>query len=195
MIEPLGELALRVEIPVGVDGRALLARASRLPGVVGAHLSEGHVCIVFEDEPPSIDAKLLSSDGADTPPPGRLHVVRVIYDGADLDEAAARAGLDREALIARHAERELVVSFVGFLPGFGYLRGLDAALASVPRLAAPRTRVEAGSVAIGGGYSGIYPFASPGGWQLLGRAVDWSPIEADHARFAAGDRVRFERAG
>ncbi len=192
-LEPLGELALRFAIPPDVDRRALLARLRRLRGVLDAHVTETHACVSFEDEPPAIDASLLDGDDAVVLATPRLHVVPVIYDGADLDDVAALAGLDREALIARHLARELSVSFVGFLPGFGYLRGLDEALAGIPRRDAPRARVPAGAVAIAGGFGGIYPFESPGGWRLLGRAVGWAPLEQDGARLAVGDRVRFER--
>src|SRR5208282_4668970 len=88
---------------------------------------------------------------------------------------------------------ELVVAMVGFVPGFGYLAGLPAPLVSVPRLPTPRARVEPGSVAVGGGYAGVYPVATPGGWQLVGH-TGAKLFDHDAPPFAVlrpGDRVRF----
>ncbi|HEX7111007.1 MAG TPA: 5-oxoprolinase subunit PxpB [Mizugakiibacter sp.] len=112
--------------------------------------------------------------------------------GPDLDAVAAHAGLDADAVIARHAGGDYRVAMLGFAPGFPYLLGLDAAL-QAPRLATPRTRVPAGSVAIGGAQTGIYPRELPGGWRIVGR----TPLALfDLARdpaclLAPGDRVRF----
>ena len=84
------------------------------------------------------------------------------------------------------------VAFLGFLPGFAYLTGIDPALA-LPRRATPRPRVPAGALAIAAGYAGIYPIASPGGWHLLGTAL--VPVWDDEGpRFAPSDRVRFVEA-
>jgi len=95
-------------------------------------------------------------------------------------------------VIARHAAAEYRVAFIGFLPGFPYLMGLDPAL-HVPRRATPRTRVPAGSVAIGGAQTGIYPVASPGGWHVIGRTAIrlFDPAAAQPSLLRAGDRVRF----
>ena len=129
---------------------------------------------------------------------GVLHPIHVEYGGAagpDLDALAARAGISRDAYINSHADAEYEVAFVGFQPGFAYLRGLPAAL-HVPRRASPRVRVPAGSVAIGGAYCGIYPASGPGGWHLIGRAaVDlFDPFRARPALLLPGDRVRFVAA-
>lgn len=193
-IEPLGERALRFAIPEDLDRGALVHALRALPGVSDASVSESHACVCFEREPPDLAPALerARSGGAS---PARVHVVRAIYDGPDLDEAAALAGLGREALIARHAEATYVVSFVGFLPGFAYLRGLDEALAGIPRRDAPRPRVPAGSIAIAGGFTSIYPWSSPGGWRLVARAEGFAPLEGDRVRLAIGDQVRFERVG
>lgn len=193
-LEPLGECAVRFAIPREADRRALLARLRALEGARDAHLTETHACLSFDGEPPLIDASVLGVDRSVALSEPRLHVVPVIYDGEDLEEVARITKLDRDAVIGRHVGSELTVSFVGFLPGFGYLRGLDETLAGVPRRDAPRARVPAGAVAIAGGFGGIYPFESPGGWRLLGRARGWEPLERDGARLAVGDRVRFERA-
>ncbi|MDE3073422.1 MAG: 5-oxoprolinase subunit PxpB [Pseudomonadota bacterium] len=126
----------------------------------------------------------------------RERVVPVCYGGAygpDLADVAALCGLGVEALIARHTAAEYRVAMLGFAPGFPYLLGLDPQLA-VPRRRDPRQRVPAGSVAIGGSQTGIYPEALPGGWQLIGR----TPLRLFDASasppslLAAGDRVRFQ---
>jgi KipI family sensor histidine kinase inhibitor len=112
--------------------------------------------------------------------------------GPDLQRVADHAGLSTTDVIARHAVAEYTVAMLGFAPGFPYLLGLDAALAT-PRLATPRTRVPAGSVAIGGAQTGLYPQASPGGWNLIGRTdrVLFDPQRDPPALLAPGDRVRF----
>jgi KipI family sensor histidine kinase inhibitor len=112
--------------------------------------------------------------------------------GADLDDAAAALGLDRDTLIARHCAPLYTVAMLGFAPGFPYLLGLDASLA-LPRLATPRTRVPAGSVGIGGAQTGIYPRESPGGWRLIGRTPLrlFDPGREHPSLLAPGDRVRF----
>jgi KipI family sensor histidine kinase inhibitor len=129
-----------------------------------------------------------ASDG----PPGLPVVIPVQYDGEDLDIVADTVGLSVEELIARHCAPEYVVAFCGFTPGFGYLRGLDAAL-HLPRRATPRTRVPAGSVAIAAEYSAVYPRPSPGGWHLLGITdrVTFDPDRSPPALFQPGARVRF----
>jgi KipI family sensor histidine kinase inhibitor len=112
--------------------------------------------------------------------------------GADLDAVAAHAGLDRRDVIARHARADYRVGMLGFMPGFAYLLGLDASL-HMPRRASPRTRVPAGSVAIGGAQTGIYPRELPGGWQLIGRTplVLFDPQRDPPALLRPGQRVRF----
>ncbi|MCQ4164960.1 5-oxoprolinase subunit PxpB [Tahibacter harae] len=112
--------------------------------------------------------------------------------GPDLDAAAARCGLAVPELAALHAAADYRVALLGFAPGFPYLLGLDPRL-HLPRLATPRTRVPAGSVAIGGAQTGIYPRELPGGWNLIGR----TPLRLFDAartppnRIAAGMRLRF----
>ncbi|WP_203818237.1 5-oxoprolinase subunit B family protein [Paractinoplanes ferrugineus] len=97
----------------------------------------------------------------------RLVEIPTTFDGEDLSEVAAIWGVSSTAVIDRLIGTELVVAFGGFAPGFAYLRGMPEAW-SVPRLAAPRPRVPAGSVGLAGPYAGIYPTASPGGWRLVG---------------------------
>jgi UPF0271 protein len=121
----------------------------------------------------------------------REHIVRTRYDGEDLETIAAASGRSARDVVALHTERVYTVAAIGFQPGFAYLRGLDEALV-LPRRATPRSRVPANSVAIAGPYAGVYPFASPGGWNLLGHAVDFAAFDRDRgARLALGDRVTF----
>jgi KipI family sensor histidine kinase inhibitor len=124
---------------------------------------------------------------------GRLHLIPVVYDGPDLAEVASRLGLPPDDVVRRHAERVYRVRFLGFAPGFAYLGPLDRSLV-VARRADPRPRVPAGSVAVSGDQTAIYPLDTPGGWHLLGRTAvrpfDLSRVPA--SLFAPGDRVRFE---
>jgi KipI family sensor histidine kinase inhibitor len=120
-------------------------------------------------------------------------VIPTIYDGPDLEEVAALTRLSDIEVIARHAWSRYRVGWLGFSPGFGYLTGLDPALAAMPRLATPRVVVPAGSVAIAGGLAAVYPAASPGGWRLLGRTnvLLWDPRRDPPALLSPGRHVRF----
>jgi len=126
------------------------------------------------------------------------HEIPVCYDGPDLEALAQRLKMDADEVIRRHAAPDYHVDFLGFSPGFPYLGPLDSRL-HVPRLATPRTRVPAGSVAIGGSHSGIYSIASPGGWWLIGRTevrlFSRTLAEGEGSReaflLAPGDRVKF----
>jgi KipI family sensor histidine kinase inhibitor len=113
-------------------------------------------------------------------------------DGPDLDSIAAHAGLGPSEVIARHARVEYHVAMLGFAPGFPYLLGLDAAIAT-PRLSTPRLRVPGGSVGIGGAQTGIYPRQGPGGWRIIGRTdlALFDPTRDPPSLLATGDRVRF----
>jgi KipI family sensor histidine kinase inhibitor len=93
-------------------------------------------------------------------PPGRKVILPVNYDGPDME-------LSRDEVVRLHSQAEYTVAMIGFLPHFPYLIGLDKRLAT-PRLDKPRTRVPAGSVAIGGEQTGVYPRESPGGWNIIG---------------------------
>ncbi|OOG42097.1 5-oxoprolinase subunit PxpB [Rhodanobacter sp. C05] len=123
-------------------------------------------------------------------------VIPVCYGGEhgpDLAEVSAHCRLDADAVIAHHTAADYRVAMLGFAPGFPYLLGLDPRLA-VPRRPDPRQRVPAGSVAIGGSQTGIYPETLPGGWQLIGRTpMRLFDITANTpSLFTPGDRVRFE---
>jgi 5-oxoprolinase (ATP-hydrolysing) subunit B len=128
----------------------------------------------------------------DEPPSARTIEIPVRYDGEDLHAVAAACNLSVDEVMALHLAGAYVVAFVGFLPGFAYLDGLDTRL-HVSRRAQPRTRVPAGSVAIAGAQSGIYPFDSPGGWQIIGSTAArmFDPNREPVALLQPGDSVRF----
>lgn len=118
--------------------------------------------------------------------------IRVTYDGADLDEVAKETGLTGGDVARRHAAGDYVVAFIGFAPGFAYLVGGDPAL-QVARRDTPRTRVPAGSVALAGEFTGVYPREAPGGWQLIGStdATLWDLARDPPALLPPGTPVRF----
>jgi len=117
-----------------------------------------------------VTAEALSKAGAPIAGPADVEI-DVVYDGPDLDEVARLTGMTPEQVVAAHTGTPWRVGFGGFAPGFAYLVGGDARL-NVPRQSEPRTRVPAGSVALAGEFSGVYPRESPGGWQLIGRMAE-----------------------
>jgi KipI family sensor histidine kinase inhibitor len=125
--------------------------------------------------------------------PPRVREVPTVYDGEDLEDVARRIGATPEEVVRLHCEREYLVYMVGFTPGFAYMGSTHERL-GLPRRASPRTRVPAGSVGIAMGQTGIYPSATPGGWNLLGRAEHRDLFDLNHdppSYFVPGDRVRF----
>jgi UPF0271 protein len=193
-LEPFGDAATRVRLPQGVDARSLLQALRALPGVMDAVVTERHALVTFAPSrmPSGIAEAVEASLGLQAPTEPLLPIaIGIRYDGEDLGEVAGATGLTPAEVIALHAGADYTVAAIGFMPGFAYLRGLHPRL-TVPRRASPRARVPALSVAIAGPYCGVYPFASPGGWSLLGTAVGFAPFDAAAgARLALGDRVRF----
>jgi KipI family sensor histidine kinase inhibitor len=122
----------------------------------------------------------------------REHEIRVTYDGADLAEVADSTGLSIDEVVARHSGRRYTVDLLGFVPGFAYLSELDPAL-QLARRPQPRPRVPAGSVAIAGAQTAVYPLDTPGGWHIIGRTdrVMFDPSHNPPALLRAGDTVRF----
>jgi len=122
----------------------------------------------------------------------RLVEIPTTYDGPDLAETAERSKVSVDELVALHAKRDYTAYFLGFMPGFAYCGRLDPKIVS-SRLERPRERVPAGSVAIADGQTGVYPFASPGGWRLIGRTETamFDPSAAEPVLISAGDLVRF----
>lgn len=118
--------------------------------------------------------------------------IPVHYNGEDLAEVAQILGITPEEVVRRHTGSEFTVAFTGFAPGFAYLSGGDPVL-NVPRRSTPRTRLPAGSVGLAGTFSGVYPQASPGGWQIIGTTpvAMWDITRAQPALLQPGYRVRF----
>lgn len=121
--------------------------------------------------------------------------IPVIYGGAegpDLEEVARLHNLTARQTVEMHSSAEYVVYFLGFQPGFGYLGGLPEAL-HTPRRAVPRVKVPQGSVGIGGSHTGVYPLASPGGWQIIGNTplALFDPQASSSTLLRPGDSVRF----
>ncbi|MEO6968986.1 MAG: 5-oxoprolinase subunit PxpB [Rhodanobacteraceae bacterium] len=219
--EPLAEdaLLLRFGDGIGVTINALVhdaatrLRAAGLPGVSDIAPAYASLLLRFDPlvwndprEPAEMpharllaavrqvlrDAHGFESSNAE---PTRIVEIPVCYggeSGADLEAVAAHARLDIAQVIARHAAAEYTVAMLGFAPGFPYLLGLDPAL-HAPRRATPRNRVPAGSVAIGGAQTGIYPRELPGGWNLIGRTslVLFDARRDPSCLLAPGMRVRF----
>jgi UPF0271 protein len=162
--------------------------------VLDAVVAERHVLVTFAPEAPPADvACTIEQAAASASPPheAREHLVRVRYDGPDLSDVARAARVAEREVPEMHAARRYEVAVIGFQPGFAYLSGIDSRLV-LPRRTSPRARVPALSVAVAGPYTGIYPFASPGGWNLIGVAVGFAPFDAAAgAALSLGDRVRF----
>lgn len=197
----VGERGLRL-----ATGDATLARYAalsrlNLPEIENVIPADGSILLILR-RGEAVSAALrqaLVAATADAPVAGgTLHEITVEYGGTagpDLGGLAGLAKMDAATYIRCHSAVEYTVAFLGFQPGFPYLQGLPPVL-NAPRRASPRVRVPAGSVAIGGGYCGIYPASGPGGWHLIGRtdAVLFDPQRADPALLLPGDRVRFVAA-
>jgi KipI family sensor histidine kinase inhibitor len=199
-IAPLGDRALTIRLGDRMDAalaafsRAAAARLRTLPGVREAVPGYATVTVFYESDYASIRAAIEPAMATVTaePPAGVEHVIPVQYDGPDLQEVAQRTGMTAADVIERHHAPVYTVYLIGFVPGFAYLGELDPAL-ELPRRDQPRTRVPAGSVAIAGRQTGIYPLQTAGGWHLIGHTSTtmFDPMANPPAMLAAGDRVRF----
>lgn len=199
-IEPLGDRALTIRLGDEMDlalatlARNVAARLRLVPGVREAVPGYATVTAFYDADYASIRAAIepIVRAGTEDTPAGAEHVIPVRYDGPDLDDVAKRTGLTSSEVIERHAGRVYSVYLIGFVPGWAYLGDLDPAL-ELPRRDQPRTRVPAGSVAIAGRQTGVYPLDTPGGWHLIGHTstVMFDPMADPPATLAAGDRVRF----
>ena len=153
--------------------------------------------LVFHDpeaDPEAIRAHALDlARGAGREParPPRHIELPCVYDGEDLPEVAAQAGVSVEELIRIHSEREYRVFIIGFTPGFPYLGMADPRL-DIPRRSVPRVRVPAGAVAMARAQTGIYPWVTPGGWHLLGRMDPGAPLRS---RQEPAERLPAGRSG
>jgi KipI family sensor histidine kinase inhibitor len=171
----LGNVLVPVD-PEAQDLEVAIERLSTLAGVVESRQAEAEADSTVDDDEPPIE--LPTRYGGD--------------HGPDLADVAGLTGLSDTEVIELHASVEYRVLFLGFAPGFAYLGDLPPAL-SVPRLATPRPRVPAGSVAIAGRQTAVYPFETPGGWLLIGRTdvPVWSLDRQSPALLTPGTRVRF----
>jgi KipI family sensor histidine kinase inhibitor len=141
-----------------------------------------------------IDACERAADSPIGPGESRVHRIPVRYDGPDLVEVAEATGLSVDDVIGRHSSRPYTVDLLGFVPGFAYLGEIDPTL-QLPRRPEPRPRVAAGSVAIAGAQTAVYPLDTPGGWHIIGRTdvTMFDPARDPPALLRAGDTVLFER--
>lgn len=197
-LDPLGDRAFlaRFDSEDEARGWAEAARAAALDGVTDVVLAYRSVGLHVDPDFGDLDrlardlrtiAPVSSSEEC-----GRLISLPVLYDGEDLAEVASRLGIGVGDVVNLHANRDYRVLAVGFLPGFPYAGDLAPELRGLARRDHPRPRVPAGSVAIAGRQTGVYPAESPGGWHLIGRTplriVD---AERGHFPIRAGDRLRF----
>lgn len=204
-LTPLGDCALTVRVGENID--EVLAVAHRLeraniPGVIEIAPASTTVGVFLD--PAHVSEALIEKVRAALPKSRRIRRekiaprkidIAVCFDlefAIDLAKVAARAHLPAHEVVDLYCSVEYRVASVGFTPGFPYLIGLPKKLAT-PRRATPRKEIAAGSVAIGGGQTGIYPLASPGGWNVIGRTAQrlFDPKQNPPSFLLAGDRVRF----
>jgi KipI family sensor histidine kinase inhibitor len=198
-----GDRALLLQFDSSADVLAATAALRALPAVVDIVPAARTVLLKLDSTGAQSATRqrvqsLPVSPGAapPAPPAGRVDVViDVVYDGADLAEVAEYTGLTVAQVITAHTAAPWQVGFGGFAPGFAYLIGGDPRLV-IPRRSEPRTAVPAGSVALAGEFSAIYPRRSPGGWQLIGRTdtVLWDIDRPDPALLTPGRWVQFRAA-
>lgn len=197
-IRAMGEGALLVETADAAAAHALRAQLLEQDIAGLRELVPGQRSLLLSFDPLQVNPDTLIQRLPElaampaTPPEPHRHEIGVHYDGEDLADLARDLGMTPEELVRRHAAPVYRVAFLGFAPGFPYLTGLDPAL-HTSRRGEPRVRVPAGSVAIAGEFTGIYPRATPGGWHLIGRtnAVLFDAARASPALLAPGDEVRF----
>jgi len=202
-IHPLGDTALLAELGSRLD-TALNTRAIGLAAALRkrrdvrqAVAGYASVTVHYDPEQTTPEAlgaavKRLAAKRPKMAIPGRLHRIPVVYDGPDLEDVARALSMPAAEVIALHTHPIYRVFLVGFVPGWAYLGPLPEEL-ELARREVPRTQVPAGSVAIAGRQTGIYPLAVPGGWHLIGRSSVklFLPDSDPPSLFRAGDRVKF----
>src|SRR5262245_4304279 len=202
-IHPLGDAAVLAELGSRLDTAlntraiALAAALQKRRDVRRAVAAHGTVTVTFDPDQIAHEAlgaaiRRLAGKRPPIEEPGRLHRIPVVYDGPDLEDVANRLGLTPRQVTELHGRPIYRVFLVGFVPGWAYLGPLPDELA-LPRRATPRTHVPAGSVAIAGQETGIYPLVTPGGWHLIGRTSVrlFLPDSDPPSLFRVGDRVKF----
>lgn len=206
LIDPLGDRGWLVHFSNEPEAAAWaeLARKWKQPGVIEIVPAYRTVAVICDPATPDVDWQEtldqirlslidhLRTKAHATDPRSKLIEVPVVYDGPDLAEAARRLGLTEAEIVHEHTSNDYQVFAVGFLPGFPYAGYLPERISGLPRRSSPRLKVPAGSVAITGRQTGIYPCESPGGWHLLGRTdMTICDLKQGFFRFRPGDRVRF----
>jgi KipI family sensor histidine kinase inhibitor len=200
VVRAMGDVALLVELSSQDEALGLWHTLGRHPAPGQTEIVVGARSVLVRYRP-TTDLHVLA-DHLRTAPTARpdgqpdLVTIETIYDGEDLDDVGVLTGLGRAGVIAAHTGATWTVAFTGFAPGFGYLTARGDPLA-VPRRNHPRTEVPAGAVGLAGAFSGIYPRASPGGWQLIGRTMAplWDLHRDPPALLRPGSRVRFVDIG
>ncbi len=195
---PVNLDALLVELADLDQTLALLASLQRdpLPGVQELVPAAQTIFVRFRPAATNAAALVRNIAGRDISQRAErssiLVEIPVQYDGEDLNEVAQMLGITPEEVVRRHTGSEYTVAFTGFAPGFAYLSGGHPSL-NVPRRSTPRTRIPAGAVGLAGAFSGVYPQASPGGWQIIGVTplAMWDLARSQPALLQPGYRVRF----
>jgi inhibitor of KinA len=199
-IVPLGDAAALVHLPdEAAAGRlAAAARIGDVPGRLDVVQAYASVAVFFDPRVLSFARAATWLRGLDmkavpAAAVGRSFVIPCCYEfGPDLERVAEHTKLTPDDVIARHSATQYTVYAIGFCPGFPYLGYLPPELAGVPRLPAPRPRVEPGSVGLTGRQTGLYPLPSPGGWNLIGRTpLEMVNLADGYFPLRTGDRVRF----
>lgn len=194
-------LLIQVAAPPSVELLAwLLAKTKKIKAAVAAEVRHTYNELLISTagslQKDRIDFhKILDQDEILHLPEATTHHIPVCYTprwAPDLTEFAKHKKLSVSDIIQLHTKPDYLVYFLGFLPGFPYLDGLDERL-TLPRKRAPSQKIPAGSVAIGGSQTGIYPQESPGGWHVIGRTplTIFDPKAAAPSFFSAGDRITF----
>jgi KipI family sensor histidine kinase inhibitor len=195
----LAELGTRLDTALNTRAIALAAALKKRRDVRQAAAAHASVTVQFDPDLTTHEAlaaaiRRLATKRPPIEEPGRLHRIPVVYDGPDLEAVSGELGLSPERLVELHGRPIYRVFLVGFVPGWAYMGPLPDELI-IHRRAVPRTHVPAGSVAIAGQQTGIYPVASPGGWHLIGRTSVrlFLPDSDPPSLLRAGDRVKFFR--
>jgi len=213
-ILPAGDAAIVVQLPERIDPALnawCVSLARRLHEQLGSSIRDavvGYSSVTVYFDPLHVDAAWIDDEVRDVAEALDLDEEardRPILDvpvryggeyGPDLESVAAFAACSGDEVVEMHAAREYRVYLVGFIPGFAYMAEVDPRIAA-PRRATPRTAVQAGSVAIAGGQTGVYPAVTPGGWNIIGRTAlaPYDAARAEPCLFQPGDRVRFRPVG
>lgn len=208
--KPYGERAILIEWSAAIDKKILFdivrfkeeIKKNNLKYLIEIRIAYNSVLIiydsdliVFENEIQTLK-KLYSQIHQDFKSTVKQWKIPVCYDAIfaiDLDDISLEKGLSKESIIERHSKTVYTVYFIGFLPGFMYLGGLDEKL-HTPRKETPRLKIDKGAVAIGGEQTGVYPSESPGGWNIIGNSpIEFFNPEKDIPCFVnAGDTIVFK---